>query len=368
MPNPEPITRIIIRRGTEEERKGVLLLQSEPGYSVDSRRLYIGDGSTYGGVPVGIKFLGFHNFSTINSNVPATNAPQPNDLAFDLTSNILYALTGTDFTKANNFKPVGINITTDNITIQRSGTEISVKENSLNARYLTEPAVGTGLSRTNSNQTLRIAPVQPELTFVGNSLGITDAGVQNKKLAVMPPNTVKGVLSIAGTPQDISLEQVVPVDNITINKTESTALQVKDKGITNAKLANMPGATVKGRLTTAGAPEDIPITDILKYQDLFFSLDIRGLSVTGSGSSSVVEILNIIAPPSVYPAGLLAHIAGTSQNWQPAVYQTTYVRQISRMIAVTTLVQDAGIGNPTRRNNILYRINTDRTSWEYVSG
>lgn len=368
MPNPEPITRIIIRRGTEEERQGVLLLQSEPGYSVDSRRLYIGDGSTYGGVPVGIKFLGFHNFSTINSNVPATNAPQPNDLAFDLTTNILYALTGTDFTKSDSFKPVGINITVDNLTIQRDGTQLSVKENSLNARYLTEAAVGTGLSRSSSNQVLRIAPVQPELTFVGNSLGITDAGVQNKKLAVMPPNTVKGVLAIAGTPQDISIEQVVPVDNITINKTESTALQVKDGGISNPKLASMPAATVKGRLTTAGVPEDIPITEVLRYQDLFFSLDIRGLSVTGAGSNSVVEILNIIAPTNVYPAGLQAHIAGTSQNWQPAVYSTTSFRQISRTVTVTTLVQDAGIGNPTRRNSLLYRIKNDRSSWEYVSG
>lgn len=368
MPNPEPITRIIIRRGTEEERKGVLLLQSEPGYSIDSRRLYIGDGSTYGGVPVGIKFLGFQNFSSINSNVPVTDAPLPNDLVFDNISNILYALTGTDYTKTSNYRAVGINVTADNITIQRVGTELSVRENSLNARYFTEPSIGTGLVRTGGNQVLRVAPVQPELNFVGNSLGITDAGVQNKKLAVMPPNTVKGVLSLAGSPQDISIEQVVSVDNVTINKQDSSALQIKDKGVSNIKLADMPGATVKGRLTTSGTPQDIAISDILKYQDLFFSIDIRGLSVTGAGSNSVVEILNTIAPPSVYPAGLLAHIAGTSQNWQPAVYQTTSFRQISRTVTVTTLVQDAGMANPTRRNNILYRINTGKTSWEYISG
>jgi len=364
MPNTEPITRIIIRRGTEEERKGVLLLQSEPGYATNSSRLYIGDGVTYGGVPVGIKFLGFQNFSTINSNVPATNAPAPNDLVFDKISNILYALTGTDFARVDNYRPVGINITVDNLTIQRIGTDLSVKENSLNARYLTEATVGRGLIRTSSNQILQIADTQPELSFTGNSLGITNAGVTNNKLAVMPPNTVKGVLSIAGTPQDITIDQVVPVDDVTINKTPAGVLQVKDSGISNPKLAPMPGATLKGRLTTAGTPTDIPIADILRYQDLYFSLDVRGLSITGSGSDSVVALLNTLVPVQSFPPGLRAHIASTVQNWQPAVYQS--VRQISRTI--TRLVQDAGIANPTRNNNLVYRINSGGTSWEYVSG
>lgn len=364
MPNTEPITRIIIRRGTETERKGVLLLQSEPGFSTDSTRLYIGDGVTYGGVPVGIKFLGFQNFSTINSNVPATNAPAPNDLVFDRISNILYALTGTDFARTDNYRPVGINVTPDNLTIQRIGTDLSVKENSLNARYLTEATVGTGLVRTSSNAVLRVAQPQPELTFVGNSLGIAEAGVTNNKLAVMPPNTVKGVLSIAGTPQDITIDQVVPVDNVTINKTPASVLQIKDNGVSNAKLAPMPAATLKGRLTTAGTPTDIPITDILRYQDLYFSLDVRGLSINGSGSDSVVSLLNVLIPVQNFPPGLRAHIASTVQNWSPAQYQS--VRQISRTINV--LVRDAGLVNPTRNNDLIYRINAQGTSWEYVSG
>lgn len=205
MPNPEPITRIIIRRGTEQERSGVLLLQSEPGFAIDSNRLYIGDGVTVGGVPVGVRFLGFHNFSGLASNVPAANAPAVNDFVFDNTSNILYTLTAADFTLTANYRPVGINITPDNVTIQRTGTSISVKENSLNARYLTVASVGRGLERINSNQILRIATPMPELTFVESALSITPAGVQNSKLAVMPPNTFKGCLSIASTPQDVPI-------------------------------------------------------------------------------------------------------------------------------------------------------------------
>ena len=126
----------------------------------------------------------------------------------------------------------------------------------------------------------------------------------------------------------------------------------------------MPAATLKGRLTTAGTPTDIPISDILRYQDLYFSLDVRGLSITGSGSDSVVALLNTLVPVQRFPPGLRAYIASTVQNWSPAVYQS--IRQISRTI--TVLVRDAGLANPTRNNSLVYRINAGGTSWEYVSG
>ena len=323
MPSPEPITRIIIRRGTEAERQGVLLLQSEPGFATDSKRLYIGDGTTFGGVPIGTKFLGFAAFGSIASNVPATNAPAINDIVFDTTTNILYALTAVNFALTESYRPIGINIQADNVTIQKTGSTLAVRRESLDGTYLTINAIGRGLERINASETIRVITPKPELSFTTQGeLQITSAGVTNDKLAIMPPNTVKGVLSIAGTPQDITLDQVVPVDDVTIEKTGGV-LNVKDSGITNTKLANMPGATLKGRLTTSGPPQDIPITSILQYQDLYFSLDIRGLNITGSGSGSVAAVLNELAPPTGLPAGLKAYIAGTIQNYQPAVY-TSY--------------------------------------------
>lgn len=364
MPNPEPITRIIIRRGTEAERAGVLLLQSEPGFAIDSKRLYMGDGTTYGGVSIGTKFLGFAAFGAIASNVPNTNAPAINDLVFDTSTNILYALTAVNYALSESYRPIGINIQADNITLEKTNSTLAVKRESLDGTYLTENTIGRGIERINSSQTLRIITPKSELSFTNiGELEITPAGINNDKLAIMPPNTVKGVLSIAGTPQNITLEQIVPVDNVTIQKTGSV-LNVKDSGITNAKLANMAGATLKGRLTTAGVPQDIPISSILQYQDLYFSLDVRGLNVTGAGSGSVASLLNELSPPATSPAGLKAHIASSVQNYQPAVY-TSY-RQISR--TVTVLVSPEGLANPTRTNNLLYQINAARTSWEYVSG
>lgn len=42
-----------IRRGTQSEVSGIIPLQGEPVWATDSKKLYIGDGSTYGGVFVG---------------------------------------------------------------------------------------------------------------------------------------------------------------------------------------------------------------------------------------------------------------------------------------------------------------------------
>jgi len=52
------ITKIKIRRGTDADRREVILDSGEIGYTTDpsSRRLFVGDGSTKGGNPAGIKF------------------------------------------------------------------------------------------------------------------------------------------------------------------------------------------------------------------------------------------------------------------------------------------------------------------------
>lgn len=46
------ILRILVRRGSEAEKNSIILAQGEPGYALDTKVLSIGDGTTYGGVPV----------------------------------------------------------------------------------------------------------------------------------------------------------------------------------------------------------------------------------------------------------------------------------------------------------------------------
>jgi hypothetical protein len=89
------VIKLKVRRGTDTQRKLVILDQGELGYTLDSKRLFVGDGLTTGGIPIGIKYYtgsitgaiaGDGNISTI----------QTGDIVFDTTANSIYILTGAN--------------------------------------------------------------------------------------------------------------------------------------------------------------------------------------------------------------------------------------------------------------------------------
>lgn len=55
---PSEITKILLRKGTDIQRQSLVLSEAELGYTTDTTRLYVGDGSTYGGNPIGVKNWG----------------------------------------------------------------------------------------------------------------------------------------------------------------------------------------------------------------------------------------------------------------------------------------------------------------------
>jgi len=54
----DSIVKILVRRGTDSERRMTTLTEGEIGYTIDTQRLFIGDGITLGGIPIGNRFLG----------------------------------------------------------------------------------------------------------------------------------------------------------------------------------------------------------------------------------------------------------------------------------------------------------------------
>ena len=58
------ITKLLFRRGTDVDRQNVVLDLGEPGFTTDTKRLFVGDGILSGGVVVGNKYLGEVNTPT----------------------------------------------------------------------------------------------------------------------------------------------------------------------------------------------------------------------------------------------------------------------------------------------------------------
>jgi hypothetical protein len=109
------VVKLKVRRGTDADRKLIILDQGELGFATDTRKLFVGDGLTAGGISITTSFY------TGDLNSPtAFPAAQRNDLIYNtniLTSG-LYALTGTDNTVASSYQYIGPSF--DNTTIRRN--------------------------------------------------------------------------------------------------------------------------------------------------------------------------------------------------------------------------------------------------------
>ena len=82
------LLKLLVRRGTDADRQLITLDQGELGYTTDSKRLFVGDGSTQGGQVAGNKFLGSSaDHTTVTEG---TNG----DFAFNTTTNTLYSKNG----------------------------------------------------------------------------------------------------------------------------------------------------------------------------------------------------------------------------------------------------------------------------------
>jgi len=88
------IVKLLFRRGTDAERKTVTFNLGEPALTTDTKRLFVGDGTTVGGVPAGNRFLGFSSTANLGTLVTAT-APVSGDYFYNTTESKMLFLSGT---------------------------------------------------------------------------------------------------------------------------------------------------------------------------------------------------------------------------------------------------------------------------------
>ena len=83
------LLKLLVRRGTDVDRQLITLDQGELGFTTDSKRLFVGDGSTPGGTITGNKFLGsVADHETIMEGADG-------DFAFNTVTNTLYSKNGS---------------------------------------------------------------------------------------------------------------------------------------------------------------------------------------------------------------------------------------------------------------------------------
>jgi hypothetical protein len=146
----DTVVKLLIRRGTDFDRKNVILSQGELGFTTDTERLFAGNGVTLGGIIVG-------NKSTVtNAGKETISNPFPGDLIFE-TQNTDGAPTNLLYIQNK-----------DNLWVNASpvyGSPFSYATGELlfNSQYLT---LDTAKSILNLNVDLYTANLSSSQTFV----------------------------------------------------------------------------------------------------------------------------------------------------------------------------------------------------------
>jgi len=178
------IVKIKIRRGADTERKQVILDIGELGYTTDtdSRRLFIGDGSTLGGNPAGMK-LYVGDFTPANA-LPLKTA-QVGDIVFNPLDTKLYCLTGLDsnffpnYNEPSAYQFIGTRTDDSSIEYNTSG-KIRVKDASITAIKLGSDVIlsSEGLSKP-SGGAIRVKYDSSSITVNGSGqLSVIQSGIK----------------------------------------------------------------------------------------------------------------------------------------------------------------------------------------------
>ena len=134
------LLKLVVRSGPDSDRQNVVLDVGEIGYTTDTKRLYVGDGSTLGGKLAGNVIFGdFADFATI------TSTPAPGDLLYITGNSTLYRYNGGVATLSTSWSPVGRIYSASDTTLVFSNSGNQIRVGTLSAGNFSDNALGRNL-------------------------------------------------------------------------------------------------------------------------------------------------------------------------------------------------------------------------------
>lgn len=178
------VAKIKIRRGSDFDRRQIILDTGELGYVTDSssRRIFVGDGSTRGGNPAGVKF-----YTGLTSNGFQLETAQIGDIVYNTVDSKLYCLTGLnldnfpDYVNPNAYQFIGPRV--DNTTIEYNGANgaLQLADQSVEARHITNNVFNLqgGLARQSETSSVSVNVDNTTIKLNGSYQLYVDAATLN---------------------------------------------------------------------------------------------------------------------------------------------------------------------------------------------
>lgn len=336
MATPEiKVIKLKVRRGTDAQRKTVVLDQGEIGYTTDTKRLYVGDGATTGGTPVDNKHVTQVTKYTSLSNTEVLVG----DIVLVGNPPVAYILDSSDYTDIDNWLTYTIHpdnsylqFTDDNnksgyLTVKPKSIDLSVLSNNISSQSITI-----------DNNELVVRYNSDYLDSDSNGLRIADSGVTETSIK----NTSLGNGLTGGSGQVLSVRPDFETLDFNING--------------DLTVINTPLTAVRQDQLSAGLIVD-PVTNLI-------TTAVRGVDIN---TMTLVDGVVGLQPG----IGGGSDVAALSGNWQ-TTYTTvcansaSWVGGSSGSSIVASYVNNAlSIAKPTSSNVV---VNVSGLQYTMVSG
>lgn len=164
------LLKLLVRRGSDSERKSITLSEGELGYTTDTKRLFVGDGVQLGGTVAGNVFLGKNTDLTSFAGDGTAG-----DTAFDTDNATLSVLLSGTGSVSTDWLPIGGIYTAGNNTITIDASN-QIRVSQLSAGNISANALGNSLT-ISSNQvalstTISIDKITTRQTDSTSALGL----------------------------------------------------------------------------------------------------------------------------------------------------------------------------------------------------
>jgi len=151
------LIKLLVRRGTDADRKNIVLEAGELGYTTDTDRLFVGDGTTSGGLLVGNKYKGE------NADVTNLSPCDIGDYAFETDTNTFKVVKTGNGSNAADWLSVANLLSAGNTTINISNGSL-VTVGTLSAGNYHKDSLGSSLeissNRISLSSTVSIDNIQ----------------------------------------------------------------------------------------------------------------------------------------------------------------------------------------------------------------
>ena len=346
------LLKLLVRRGTDYDRQQITLDSGELGYTTDTKRLWIGDGTTAGGNLVGNKYKG--KAADLTTLAPVDIG----DYAFDTDNNSFYICTeGTGSESTNWLKVASSNVAgNETITVNASG---GVTVGTISAGNVAADALGTGLTLDN---TIRIT-----LSSTIETDGIVQSSTEASDYFTLPSKLKINAINYTfplGAPEK---DQFLRAD-------ASGALgwgnpNIITTGVAPTTAALIPAGTIVPYVSTAGNPH---------FPNGWLPCDGREVLNADYPDLSAIITTQYGGTPSSFnvPDFTSKALYGSDDPFNSTLFQINSTTDVSTLSATGTLFIIKAVGGVTSptltvsKNLSVFRNNVDITGTEfnYLSG